>query len=272
MLSSEQQQGAALAVVRDAPAGRQPVNEADLHPSAPVNPAVQVSVVVPARNEARNLAYVFGRLPEQIHQLILVDGHSTDDTINEARRLRPDVKVVHQEGSGKGDALNLGFEACTGDVIVMIDADGSTDPHEIPRFVAALSAGADFVKGSRYAQGGGSSDLTPTRKVGNAVLCQLVNTLYGTHYTDLCYGYNAFWRRCLPYIRLDVPGFEVETLIAVRVARAGLVIHEVPSFERPRLTGDSNLSAVNDGFRILRTIVLERMRVSQRRALPESLR
>jgi glycosyltransferase involved in cell wall biosynthesis len=228
---------------------------------------VRVSVVIPARNEAANLAYVFGRMPADLHQVIVVDGHSTDGTAEEARRLWPGVEVIAQHGRGKGDALNVGFAACTGDVIAMIDADGSTDPREIPRFLAALCAGADFVKGSRYAQGGGSSDLTPPRRVGNTVLCWLVNSLYSTSYTDLCYGYNAFWRRCLPYIRLDVPGFEVETLINVRIARAGLIVHEVPSFERPRLEGASNLKAVRDGLQILRTIATERLRVSHRHAL-----
>ena len=228
---------------------------------------VRVSAVIPARNEARNLAYVFSRLPRGLHEVILVDGRSTDGTPQEARRLHPDIQIVTQIGKGKGDALKAGFAACTGEVIVMLDADGSTDPREIPRFVSALCSGADFVKGSRYAQGGGSSDLTPTRRLGNAVLCWLVNSLYGTHYTDLCYGYNAFWKRCLPYIRLDARGFEVETLINLRIARAGLVIQEVPSYERPRLQGASNLSAVRDGLMILRTIVLERLRASQRRAL-----
>jgi len=224
---------------------------------------LRVSAVIPARNEAKNLAYVFGRLPADLHEVILVNGHSADDTVAEALRLRADVRVIEQEGRGKGDALSAGFAACTGDVIVMLDADGSTDPREIPRFVAALTVGADFVKGSRYAQGGGSSDLTPPRRFGNG----LVNSLYGTSYTDLCYGYNAFWRRCLPYIRLDVPGFEVETLINVRIARAGLSIQEVPSYERLRLEGVSNLKAVRDGLHILRTIVLECLRISQRHAL-----
>jgi glycosyltransferase involved in cell wall biosynthesis len=246
-------------------AGKAPVGEQVS--ALPNATGVRVSVVVPARNEAQNLAYVFGRLPGDLHELILVDGHSTDGTPAEARRLRPDVRVIEQKGHGKGDALIAGFAACTGDVIVMLDADGSTDPREIPRFVAALCSGADFVKGSRYAQGGGSSDLTPPRKAGNTFLCGLVNTLYRTHYTDLCYGYNAFWRRCLPYIHLNVQGFEVETLIAVRAARGGLVIHEVPSYERPRLAGTSNLNAVRDGVRILRTIFRERLRVSQRTAL-----
>jgi glycosyltransferase involved in cell wall biosynthesis len=230
-------------------------------------PQVRVSVVIPARNEARNLAYVFARLPAGLEQVILVDGHSTDGTTDEARRLRPDIEIVQQMGRGKGDALSAGFAACIGDVIVMLDADGSTDPREIPRFVAALGSGADVAKGSRYAQGGGSSDLTSTRRFGNAFLGWLVNSLFGTRYSDLCYGYIAFWRRCLPYIRFDAGGFDAETLINVRVARAGLLIQEVPSYERPRLHGESNLRAVRDGLLILRTIVLERLRVSQRRAL-----
>jgi len=237
-------------------------------PLTPLVPAdVRVSVVIPAHNEAPNLAYVFSRLPSDLHEVILVDGHSTDGTATEARRLRPDVVVVEQPGTGKGDALNAGFAACTGDVIVMLDADGSTDPREIPRFLSALYAGADFVKGSRYAHGGGSTDLTPIRRLGNSLLCRLVNGLYETNYTDLCYGYVAFWRRCLPYIHLDVDGFDVETLLNVRVARAGLVVQEVPSYERPRLVGVGNLREYRDGLLILRTIALERLRVSRRRML-----
>ena len=140
-----------------------------------------------------------------------------------------------------------------------MDADGSTDPAEIPRFVAALCHGADFVKGSRFAQGGASSDITRTRRLGNRALNALVNALYGTSYTDLCYGFNAFWARCLPYMRVDCDGFEVETLVNVRIAKAGLVIHEVPSYERDRIHGSSNLNAVRDGSRVLRTIAIERM-------------
>ena len=80
----------------------------------------------------------------------------------------------------------------------MLDADGSTDPAEIPRFVAALLAGADFAKGSRFIAGGGSTDITTMRRIGNWGLAKVVNSLWGGQYSDLCYGYNAFWRRCLP--------------------------------------------------------------------------
>ena len=224
---------------------------------APINGDVRISVVIPALNEAQNLPHVFAELPTSIHEVVLVDGHSTDGTVEVARKLFPSVKIVRQTRKGKGNALACGFAACSGDVIVMLDADGSTDPREIPTFVSTLLQGVDFAKGSRFADGGGSSDISVTRRVGNRFFSVLVNTMYGTSYSDLCYGYNAFWRRCLPAIRVDCDGFEVETLLNIRAARAGLRVVEVPSFERDRIHGESNLHTFRDGFRVLRTIFRE---------------
>ena len=129
--------------------------------------APRVSVIVPTRNEAANLPLVFSRLPLDLHEVIVVDGRSTDGTIEVARALRPCVRIVEQTGKGKGDALALGFMHATGDIIVTLDADGSADAAEIPRFVATLVAGADFAKGSRYMHGGGSADITFIRSLGN---------------------------------------------------------------------------------------------------------
>src|SRR5829696_7245246 len=164
----------------------------------------RVSVVVPTYNEAKNLPHVFGLLPADVHQVIVVDGHSVDDTVAVARSLRPDVTVVRQNRRGKGNAMACGFAAVTGDVVVMLDADGSADPREIERYVDALVAGADFAKGSRFVEGGGSDDITRMRAWGNRWLNRIVNALYGTSYTDLCYGYNAFWSYCLPSLELEV--------------------------------------------------------------------
>lgn len=219
--------------------------------------AATVSVIIPAMNEAANLPHVFASLPAWIHEVVLVDGRSADDTVAVARRLLPDVKIVTQGGAGKGDALLAGFAASTGDIIVAIDADGSTDGREITRFVAALVAGADFVKGSRFASGGGSDDLTWMRSVGNRFLGNLVNCLFGTRYTDLCYGFNAFWARHLETLALDCPGFEIETVMNIRAGEAGLRVHEVPSFEHPRVHGASNLHIAVDGWRIAKVIVRE---------------
>jgi glycosyltransferase involved in cell wall biosynthesis len=217
-----------------------------------------VSVVIPAKNEARNLEHVFSTIPEWVDEIVLVDGHSTDNTVAVARHMCPDVQVVHQQGRGKGNALQAGFAAAKGEIIVMMDADGSTDGSEIPRFVAALVTGADFAKGSRYASGGGTDDITFSRHLGNKILSGLVNTLFGTRYTDLCYGYNAFWAKHLSKLDLNCDGFEVETVMNVRAAKAGLVIQEIPSHEHLRLYGMSNLKVVRDGMRIAKFIVRER--------------
>jgi Glycosyl transferase family 2 len=217
----------------------------------------RVSVVIPARNEARNLPFVLSRLPAGLFEVILVDGHSDDDTVGVATRCRADIRVVCQRGHGKGNALACGFAAARGEVIVALDADGSTDPAEIPRFVQALRRGADFAKGSRFAPGGGSADITTLRKGGNLALVRLVNVLFRTRYTDLCYGFNAFWAKCLPMLEANCDGFEVETLLNLRAARSGLKVAEVPSFERPRLHGLSNLRAWPDGLRVLRTVLSE---------------
>jgi glycosyltransferase involved in cell wall biosynthesis len=216
-----------------------------------------VTVVIPAMNEARNLEHVFATIPEWVDEVVLVDGRSIDDTVAVAQKLNPDVKIVHQEGRGKGDALQAGFEAAKGEIIVMMDADGSTDGGEIPRFVAALTTGADFAKGSRFASGGGSDDITFSRQLGNKILSLLVNGLFGTRYTDLCYGYNAFWAKHLSKLDLDCDGFEIETVMNVRAAKVGLAIQEIPSYEHLRLHGMSNLKVVRDGIRIAKFIVRE---------------
>ena len=233
----------------------------------------RVSVVIPAMNEARNLPHVFALIPPTVHEVILVDGHSIDATVAVARELWPDVRIVAQNRTGKGNALACGFVAAAGDIIAMIDADGSADPREIPMFVEALLNGADFAKGTRSGEGGGSEDLTRLRRTGNRVLSALFNACFKTQYSDLCYGYNVFWRRHLPVLGLDSTtpmsegdgglwgdGFEIETLMHIRVARSGLKVTEVPSFERSRIHGVSNLNVFCDGIRVVRTILMERRR------------
>jgi glycosyltransferase involved in cell wall biosynthesis len=228
-----------------------------------------VCVIIPARNEARNIGWVLDRIPALVDEVILVDGSSVDDTIEVARQHRPDIEVIRQSRRGKGNALAAGFEAATCDYVVMIDADGSMDPEEIIDYLRPLTRGADYAKGSRFTAGGGSDDITVLRRAGNKGLNLLTNILFGSEYSDLCYGYNAFTRECiaafaLPSAHVGVlpqhgDGFEIETMINVRVVKAGLVIAEVPSYEYVRRTGESNLNTFRDGFRVLRTIVTERL-------------
>jgi glycosyltransferase involved in cell wall biosynthesis len=237
------------------------VSMTDAIPHAVARPTV--SVIIPALNEERNLPFVAARMPVEVDEIVVVNGDSRDDTAKVARSLWPDGVHIQQTRRGKGNALACGFAVATGDIIVMIDADGSTDPAEIPRFVEALVSGADFAKGTRFTKGGGSDDITRIRRLGNWFLNCLVNVLFDMDYTDLCYGYNAFWRRCLdifclPDVDAGQPqwgdGFEVETLINVRLATCRANIVEVASYESRRIHGVSNLNAVSDGLRVLATI------------------
>jgi glycosyltransferase involved in cell wall biosynthesis len=228
----------------------------------------RVSLIVPTLNEARNVAWVLERLPACVEEVIVVDGRSTDDTIDVALRVRPDARIVLESRPGKGAALRAGFAAARGEYVTMIDADGSMHPAEIESFVAALAEGSDFVKGSRFLSGGGTSDMSAIRKLGNAGLREAVNTLYGARFTDLCYGFMAFRRDRLQALNLESDGFEIETEIVVRAILAGLRITEVPSFEAERIHGESNLRAWHDGRRVLTTVLRER-RATRRGPQPD---
>lgn len=220
----------------------------------------RVSVVIPTKNEAANLPFVLPRIPQWVHEVLIIDAQSTDTTVEVAKEVLPDARVVQQQGKGKGAALRTGFAAATGDIIVMLDADGSTDPAEIPVFVGALLSGSDFVKGSRFLQGGGTADMELHRQLGNAGLTWMVRLLFGGKFSDLCYGYNAFWRDIIIDLDLDCDGFEIETLMNVRALQAKVKISEVPSFESRRIHGQSNLRAFSDGWRILKVIMRERLK------------
>jgi glycosyltransferase involved in cell wall biosynthesis len=226
----------------------------------------RVTILIPAKDEARNVAWVLRRLPPGIDEVILVDGHSTDDTIAVARAVRPDVVVTTERGPGKGAAMRTGLDMASGEIIVTIDADGSMDPRELDRYVSA-AFDADLVKGSRFAEGGGTEDMTGIRWLGNCVLLALVNLLYGAHLTDLCYGYCAVRRSALPALALRSDGFEIETEMTVRALRAGLRVGEVPSFELPRRYGTSHLRAFFDGWRVLITLLAVRVRPSRPKGL-----
>jgi glycosyltransferase involved in cell wall biosynthesis len=227
---------------------------------------VSVSLIIPTLNEAENLRYLLPLIPDIVDELVIVDGDSHDGTLDVVRELRPDATIVVDTRHGKGHALHSGFAAARGDILVMMDADGSMDPMDIGTFVAVLTAGADVAKGSRYLQGGGSADITFVRSAGNFLLRQTVRAAFGGRYSDLCYGYMAFWRYVLPTFDGGVAGFEVETFLNVRALAAGLRVVEVASYESVRLHGDSHLRTFRDGTRVLLTIARERRRLSRARA------
>ena len=219
-----------------------------------------VSVVIPTINERLNIKEVIPKLPKFVDEIIVVDGHSTDGTIEEIKRYRKDAKVFVETEKGKGAALRKGFKEASGDIIIMMDADGSHDPREIPALIDPVLNGYDVTKASRLLPGGGSDDFTAFRRFGNRMFVVIVNLLYGSNYTDLCYGYRVFKRDALEQLQIRTNGFEVETEQSILMIKAGLKIKEIPSFEIKRKYGFSRLHSFRDGWKILRIIAIEYMR------------
>jgi glycosyltransferase involved in cell wall biosynthesis len=232
----------------------------DFGHTRPTPETVTVSVIIPTLNEAGNLPFVLNTLPPWVNEVIVVDGRSKDDTARVARVLWPELQIVEQQRAGKGAAIRAGLEAAKGDILIIMDADGSMNGAEIALFRDALLNGADYVKGSRFAQGGGSIDITKLRRFGDRGICFLIWLLFGAHFTDGTYGFKGVWRDRLGDIPIDTDGFEVELLIDIRAHRASLNTVEVPCFETLRIHGNSNLNAFKDGLRCFRVIVRERLR------------
>lgn len=222
-------------------------------PTAPL----PVSIVIPTWNEAENLSHVLREMPA-VEQLIIVDAHSADGTVEVVRELRPDATILLQEPCGKGNATRAGLDVATSEFVICMDADGSMDPREIPAFVALLEQGFDMVKGSRGAVGGGSSDFTPLRRAGNRGLVAVYNTLFGTHLTDITFGYIAFRRDRIAQLGLYATGFEIEVQMVAHSRLAGMRFAELPSTEADRISGESHLSTWSDGRRVLKTILRSR--------------
>jgi len=207
----------------------------------------RVTVLICALNEEESLPHVLPKVPAWVNEVLVVDGGSTDRTVEIARQLRPDIRILHQSGKGKGDAIKFGVQESTGDLIVTLDADGETDPDEIEQFIAPLLHGFDLVKGSRLVKGRPSNMLFH-RWVGNRILAWTFNVLHGTRYTDVCSGYSAFWKRVYLTLDLTLDSFEMEQEALAKAARAGLRVAEVFHRDNGRIGGVSKTSDLKQGL------------------------
>jgi glycosyltransferase involved in cell wall biosynthesis len=215
-----------------------------------------LTVLVCAKNEADNLPYVLPQIPHWVDEIILVDGRSGDQTIEVAKKLCPKIRILHQNDSGKGNAINYGIRESSGEIIVTLDCDGSTDPSEIKNFIDPLLNGYDFAKGSRFLHT--KPVMHPLRRFGNRVFPLFTNILYGSNYTDLCAGFNAFWKRIIPQLDPTGTSFMDEPTLNIRLRKTKLKTIEITQHDKGRINGKGNEHFLIQGWRILGIIIKER--------------
>ncbi len=211
--------------------------------------------MIPTFNEAANIAKVLSGIKRSMkrysYEVIIVDRHSPDGTAEKAEDLGASVLY---DDIGKGSALMKGFRRARGKVIISMDADLSNRPNELALLIAGIESGHDICMGSRFLAGGGTGDMPVHRRLGNRFVVSLVNLLYGSHDTDLCYGYRSVARGVAQRLHLDEEGFGIETEINIKAQKKRLRVMEVPSYEKPRVKGEAKLRSIQDGYVILRTI------------------
>lgn len=213
-----------------------------------------ISVVIPTLNEEQNLPLVLNVLPKYIDEIIIVDGHSKDNTVKIAKKYK--AKVIYDD-YGKGSALIKGVKLAKGDIIITMDADCSNNVNELGLLIEGILTGHDICMGSRFIAGGGTSDMPFYRRWGNKFFVSLVNLFWRQNYTDLCYGYRSFKKGVFEKLHLSSKGFSIETEISIKAAKKKLSVIEVPSFEKKRVHGVGKLRTFKDGWSILKRILNE---------------
>ena len=215
---------------------------------------VKVSIVIPTLNEENNIRILLSQLDAKNYEVIVVDGNSSDKTVEIAGKFG--ARVLHSE-KGKGEALRIGMAHAKGSIIITMDADLSHRISELNLLAEAIKSGYDICMGSRFIMGGGTDDMPIYRKLGNKFFVWLVNLIWGTNYSDLCYGYRSFRRDVIKKLKLESDGFGIETEISIKAAKKKLKVIEIPSYEKKRVHGEGKLRSVADGWTILKRILKE---------------
>ncbi len=223
---------------------------------------MRISIIIPALNEAASLPHVLPRIPRlpEITEVVLVNGASSDGTPDVAKQVLPDIEIVDQEGRGKGNAVRCGALVAAGEYFLVLDADGSHLPEEIPLYVERAKQGFDMVKGCRYVEGGGTDDETPARGILVRLVDFVANLLWGTDSRDMAYGMFLIDRQKFLDLRIQADHFDIEWEVLIKAIRKGLKIARVPAYEARRMHGKSHLTYRRDGWLIFKTVMREAFR------------
>jgi SAM-dependent methyltransferase len=233
-----------------------------------------VSVIVPTRNEAGNVAKIFERVPEMGSEteLIFVEGGSTDGTyaaIERAMRENPGrrCKLLRQSGVGKGDAMRLGFAEASGDILMILDADLAVPPRDLPRFYNALCDGkAEFANGVRLVYPMEERAMRVANLFGNKFFSLAFTALLGQPIKDTLCGTKAFWRRDYERIAANRDYFgdfdpfgDFDLLLGA--AKLNLKITEIPVRNRRRTYGSTNIRRWSHGWLLLKMVLFASARI-----------
>lgn len=216
----------------------------------------KISVVIPAKNEGVGIKSVVRGVSKYADEVIVIDGHSTDGTGDNAKKAGAKVFLDNQKG--KGDGIRTGVRRATGDIIVFIDADGSHDARDIPRLIKPiLSDNYDFVIGSRIKGGSDEFYATPDsfiRQIGSDIVALVINMRFKTELTDVENGFRAIKRKTALSLHLDADDFDIEQEMIMKAAKSGCRITEVATHEYSRKWGKSKLPTSKGWKFILRLI------------------
>ena len=228
-------------------------------------PVPTVSVICPCRNEAGNIQQIVERLPNigSHTELIFVEGHSKDNTLDECRRVaantpEKDIKVLVQEGRGKGDAVRLGFAKATGDILMILDADISVAPEDLVDFYDALVSGkGDFINGCRLVYSMDSRAMRFLNLWGNKFFALLLSKLMGQPVKDSLCGTKVLWRKAYldiaagrTYFGALDPFGDFDLLFGA--AKLNMKIIDIPVRYRERTYGSTNINRFADGSLLMR--------------------
>lgn len=211
---------------------------------------MKVSLIIPTLNEANCIGQVLKELPKDcLHEILIIDGHSTDGTAEIVKNLG--YRVITQEGKGFGDAFACGARHSTGDILILMDGDGSHNPADIPKLLAKYKEGYDYVMASRYLPESHSEDDTVVRSFGNWFFTKLVNLLHGLNVSDSLYLFTAIDRNLYELLDIRSKGFEYCMELVIKAHKMGARFAEIPSIERKRISDTPKTNAVVHGWHIL---------------------
>ena len=230
--------------------------------------AASTTIVIPCRNERGNIADAISRMPAfgSHQEIIFVDGHSQDGTVDEIKRVMAanpnhDIKLMIQEGRGKGDAVRMGFAAAHGDILMILDADLTVPPEDLPRFYQAMVQNkAEFLNGSRLVYPMEDQAMRLLNLLANKIFAMTFSWLLGQRLKDTLCGTKVLWRKDYEKLAANRTYFgdfdpfgDFDLLFGA--SKMNLQLLEIPIRYRARTYGETQISRFRHGLLLLRMVI-----------------